>query len=112
MTNNHVEIWNKCLSVIKDNVTEQGYKTWFERIIPLSLVDNTLTIQVPSYFFVEYLEEHYIDLLKMVIKRFVGEKGKLDYKVVVDSSNSTGTVTVLCPASSPLASVIVQTPAD
>ena len=94
MTNNHVEIWNKCLSVIKDNVTEQGYKTWFERIIPLSLVDNTLTIQVPSYFFVEYLEEHYIDLLKMVIKRFVGEKGKLDYKVVVDSSNSTGTVTV------------------
>ena len=94
MTNNHVEIWNKCLSVIKDNVTEQGYKTWFERIIPLSLVDNTLTIQVPTYFFVEYLEEHYIDLLKMVIKRFVGEKGKLDYKVVVDSSNSAGTVTV------------------
>ena len=91
---NHVEIWNKCLSVIKDNVTEQGYKTWFERIIPLSLVDNTLTIQVPTYFFVEYLEEHYIDLLKMVIKRFVGEKGKLDYKVVVVNTDNAGTVTV------------------
>ena len=94
MTNNHVEIWNRCLSVIKDNVTEQSYATWFERIVPLSLVNNTLTIEVPTYFFVEYLEEHYIDLLKTVIKRFVGEKGKLDYKVVVDSADSAGTITV------------------
>ena len=94
MTKDHVEIWNSCLSVIKDIVTEQGYKTWFEPIVPLSLIDNTLTIQVPTYFFVEFLEEQYIDLLKMVIKRFVGEKGKLAYKVVVDSTNSAGTVTV------------------
>ena len=94
MTNDHVEIWNRCLSVIKDNVTEQSYSTWFERIVPLSLVNNTLTIEVPSYFFVEYLEEHYIDLLKTVIKRFVGEKGKLDYKVVVDSANGQGTTTL------------------
>ena len=94
MTGNPVEIWNKCLVVIKDNVTEQSFKTWFERIVPLSLVDNTLTIQVPTYFFVEYLEEHYIDLLKTVIRRFVGDKGKLDYKVVVDSTDSSGTVIV------------------
>ena len=94
MTGKPVEIWEKCLYVIKDNVTEQSYKTWFERIVPLSLVDNTLTIQVPTYFFVEYLEEHYIDLLKTVIKRYVGEKGKLDYKVVVDSADSRGAVIV------------------
>ena len=92
MSNNHVEIWEKCLSVIRDNVTEQNYKTWFAPIEPISLVNNKLTIQVPQHFFVEILEEKYIDLLKTVIKRFVGEKGKLDYKVVVDSSDSTGTV--------------------
>ena len=74
MNKDHVEIWNSCLSVIKDNVTEQGYKTWFEPIVPLSLTDNVLTLQVPTQFFYEYLEVHYIDLLKTVIKRFVGQK--------------------------------------
>ena len=57
MSNNHVEIWNKCLAVIKDNVTPQGYKTWFEPIVPVSLADNVLTLQVPTQFFYEYLEE-------------------------------------------------------
>ena len=92
MSANHVEIWEKCLSVIRDNVTEQNYATWFAPIEPISLIDNKLTIQVPQHFFVEILEEKYIDLLKTVIKRFVGEKGKLDYKVVVDSTASSGTV--------------------
>ncbi len=94
MTNDHVEIWNKCLSVIKDNVTEQSYSTWFAPIVPLSIEGKTLTIEVPTLFFVEYLEEHYIDLLRTVIRRFVGEKGKLDYKTAVDSSTSAGSITV------------------
>ena len=86
MNKDHVEIWNSCLSVIKDNVTEQGYKTWFEPIVPLSLTDNVLTLQVPTQFFYEYLEVHYIDLLKTVIKRFVGAKGKLEYRIPVVST--------------------------
>ena len=90
MSDNHVEIWNKCLSVIKDNVTEQAYKTWFEPIVPVSLSDNVLTLQVPSQFFYEYLEEHYIDHLRTAIKRFVGAKGKLAYTMPVDSSTSPG----------------------
>ena len=94
MTKDHVEIWNSCLSVIKDIVTEQGYKTWFEPIVPLSLTDNVLTLQVPSQFFYEYLEAHYIDLLKTVIKRFVGAKGKLDYRIPVDSAHTFGSITL------------------
>ena len=91
---NHVEIWNKCLSVIKDNVTEQGYKTWFEPIVPISLSDDVLTLQVPTQFFYEYLEEHYIDHLRTAIKRFVGAKGKLAYTMPVDSANSSGSITL------------------
>ena len=94
MTGIHVEIWNKCLSVIKDNVTEQAYKTWFEPIVPVSLSNNVLTLQVPSQFFYEYLEEHYIDHLRTAIKRFVGAKGKLAYTMPVDSSTSSGSITL------------------
>jgi len=55
-------VWKNCLDVVKDNVNAQNFKTWFEPIKPVKLQDNVLTIQVPSQFFYEWLEEHYINL--------------------------------------------------
>ena len=68
MSNVHEKVWASCLKVIKDNVNLNSFKTWFEPIDPVKLEDNVLTIQVPSHFFYEWLEEHYITLLKKVIK--------------------------------------------
>ena len=51
MKKNHIEAWNKCLDIIKDNIPYQSFKTWFEPILPVKLEDSTLTIQVPSQFF-------------------------------------------------------------
>ena len=53
----HVGLWNRCLEIIRDNVPEQTYKTWFLPIIPLKYEDKTLVVQVPSQFFYEFLEE-------------------------------------------------------
>jgi len=83
-------MWNQCLSVIKDNVQDISYKTWFEPIVPLKLENHILTIQVPSPFFYEYLEEQYIDLLKKTIRKKVGPDAKLEY-VVVMGNNQPGT---------------------
>jgi chromosomal replication initiator protein len=68
MTKDPTEAWNKILEIIKDNVNDQSYKTWFEPIKPLKLENNILTIQVPSLFFYEWLEEHYVSLLKKTLK--------------------------------------------
>jgi len=92
MTNNHLEIWNKCLEVIRDNTSEQSFATWFKPIVPLSLHDHVLTIQVPSMFFYDWLEEHYIDLLRKTIKRFLGPDGKLEYSILMDSSDQSYTM--------------------
>ena len=62
-----IEVWNKCLSFIKDNIQPQAFKTWFEPIQAVKLTDNVLSIQVPSKFFYEWLEEHYVGLLKSVL---------------------------------------------
>jgi chromosomal replication initiator protein len=86
MGKKHVEVWGKCLEVIRDNVPYQSYKTWFEPIVAVSLDDNVLTLQVPSQFFYEWLEEHYITLLKKTIKKELGSSGRLEYSVIVDSS--------------------------
>ena len=69
MTKSFETTWENCLSVIKDNVSIQAFKTWFEPIKPIKLKSKILTIQVPSQFFYEWLEEHYIDLLKKTIRK-------------------------------------------
>ena len=54
---NHVVLWNRCLDVIKDNVPETTYNTWFAPIVPLKYEDKTLILQIPSQFFYEILEQ-------------------------------------------------------
>ena len=83
-------VWNSCLEIIKDNVSQQSFKTWFEPIKPVDLKGNALTIQVPSQFFYEWIEEHYVALLRKTIKRELGADAKLEYKVVVDNNTGNG----------------------
>jgi chromosomal replication initiator protein len=87
MENNNCQVvWSKCLNVIKDNVNTQSYKTWFEPIRPVKLENSTLTIQVPSQFFYEWLEEHYVSLLRRTIRHFLGPEAKLEYSVIIENS--------------------------
>ena len=85
MQENHEQIWNQCLEVIRAIITPQSYETWFEPIVPVSFKDNVLTIQVPSQFFYEWLEEHYLDMLKRTIKRVIGHEGRLEYRIIIDN---------------------------
>jgi len=98
----HERIWNNCLNVIKDNVPSISFRTWFEPIVPLKLENDILTIQVPSPFFYEYLEEQYIDILRKVIKKELGPEAKLEYNVVMqnNSYNNSKPYTVKFPAKS------------
>ncbi len=98
----HERIWNNCLNIIKDNVPSISFRTWFEPIVPLKLENDILTIQVPSPFFYEYLEEQYIDILRKVIKKEMGPEAKLEYNVVMqnNSYNNSKPYTVKFPAKS------------
>ena len=85
MQKNHHQIWNDCLSIIKDNVQPISYRTWFEPIKPLKIENEILTIQVPSPFFYEYLEEQYIDILRKTLRKVIGTNAKLEYNVVMSN---------------------------
>jgi chromosomal replication initiation ATPase DnaA len=82
------KVWSNCLEIIKDIVEWQHFQTWFEPIKPVALKEKVLTIQVPSQFFYEYLEEHYVSLLAKTLKRELGKDGRLEYRIMVDSGNS------------------------
>jgi chromosomal replication initiator protein len=91
MFNNHIQLWNRCLSVIKDNISEVSFKTWFLPLVALKYENKIFVLQVPSQFFVEYIEEKYIDLLRMTLYREVGVGTRLEYRVMIDKSSGTGT---------------------
>jgi chromosomal replication initiator protein len=79
-------VWENCLSFIKDNISPQAYKTWFTPIKAVKLTDTALSIQVPSRFFYEWLEEHYIKLLKTALTRELGASAKLIYAIQMENS--------------------------
>ena len=77
----HQEIWNSCLLIIKDNLSNETYKAFFEPIKAVSVKQNVLTLEVPTMYYYEYIEEHYVDLLKKVIRRELGPDAKLEYSI-------------------------------
>jgi chromosomal replication initiator protein len=82
------QIWNNCLQVIRDNVESRTFKALFEPIKPINVKQNVLTIEVPTQFFYEFLEEHYIDLLKKTIRKELGPDAKLEYSIPVGRNNN------------------------
>ena len=79
--NRHIAIWNNCLQIIENNIDPQRFDMWFRPIKPVSIEGSTLTIEVPSDFFREYLEGAFLDLLKATLKRAIGTDAKLCYMV-------------------------------
>ena len=85
--NEHVELWSRCLKVIRDNVPETTFDTWFKPIVPLKYEDKALTIGIPSPFFYEILEAKFTGLLRTALNKEIGEGTQLMYSVVTDNTN-------------------------
>ncbi|MCS3754611.1 chromosomal replication initiator protein DnaA [Salinibacter ruber] len=83
--------WNECLDIIRDNVSRQSFTTWFEPLEAHSLEDEDdlrkLTIQLPSRFYYEWIEEHYFSLLRKTVTRVLGPHGRLFYDVVIEQDD-------------------------
>ena len=86
MNNTADSVWKNCLSFIKDNIQPQAYKTWFEPILAIKLTDHSLSIQVPSKFFYEWLEEHYVKILKVALTKELGDHAKLVYIIRMENT--------------------------
>ena len=86
MNNTAESVWRNCLSFINDNIQHQAYKTWFEPITAVKLSENSLSIQVPSKFFYEWLEEHYVKILKVALTKELGDQAKLVYIIKMENT--------------------------
>jgi len=86
MNNSAQTVWENCLEFIQDNIQPQAYKTWFEPIVAVKLDNHALSIQVPSKFFYEWLEEHYVKILKVALTKELGVNAKLVYIIKMENT--------------------------
>ena len=82
-SNEHIIVWDNCLRIIAQIIEPQKFDIWFKPIKPVSFENQTLTVEVKSDFFRQYLEEVYLDLLKKTLKRVIGNGARLVYRVPV-----------------------------
>jgi chromosomal replication initiator protein len=75
-------VWAACLDIIRESITHRAFKTWFEPAKAIRLEDATLTIQVPSQFFYEWIEEHYYALVRKSVVEVLGDRAQLVYHAV------------------------------
>lgn len=90
MRSENDKIWGEALSIIRKNVTEQEYATWFSPIEFESFdeKEKSLLIQVSSSYIYEYLEQHYVRLMSAVFARCFGKGVSLKYRIVTDKTNN------------------------
>lgn len=84
-------LWNDCLKFIQDNLDEQSFNTWFVPAKFDSFDGQKLRIIVPSNFFYEYWEEHFLSLLQSAIRKTFGNTVQLRYLIETDKTNNLHT---------------------
>jgi chromosomal replication initiator protein len=87
-TEQALDVWKACLESIRENINTQSFKTWFEPIVPVHLRSGKLTVQVPSQFFYDWLEEHYASTIASTITKVLGPDASLEYSVRTEETQT------------------------
>lgn len=102
MTDDHIQLWNKCSQFIKDNIPAQQYNTWFRDITSHSFENNELVLLVKSPYFVDQLEERHLDILRAGIKKVYGAGVKLYYEYYSVQNSPESKIKMKSSAPSPV----------
>lgn len=104
--NTHIELWDKCRAIIRDNIPAEQYDVWFKDVTSYQFEDGVLTLIVPSSFFVEQLEERYLKILEPAIRRVYGTNVKLFYRYFQVNGHNDSAVKVL--STNPSSTILEQ----
>lgn len=83
------KIWQDCLLIVRQQISEVNFNSWFSPIKAVGFADGILTLEVPSQAFIEKLEGQFFDPLCAAMKEVVGGNAGLRYKHYAVSSVKT-----------------------
>ena len=80
-------LWSECQQILRDNLSQSAYQTWFASVDAIQWENNLLVLQVRSQFIVDYIEDNYLDLLSRVLRKVFGANVRLEYRVMMAGSS-------------------------
>ena len=78
----HENIWTESLEIIKENINPRSFQTWFAPLKAVSMTDSLLILSVPNKFFCEWLDNHYLALLKNAVAQVAGQSLSIKYEIL------------------------------
>jgi chromosomal replication initiator protein len=93
------ELWQSCLSRIKEQTSDEEFIRWFKPIVPLGFDGNVLRLRVPNESYVAHIERNCIPFLRPIIHQQFGLKTRLRYSVPMPEKDPSNSVSAAVPAS-------------
>ncbi|MCK4312266.1 MAG: chromosomal replication initiator protein DnaA, partial [Candidatus Cloacimonetes bacterium] len=77
--NNYNDLWDGVLDTLRDNISEQGFNTWFSDTDAIGLSENFLTVKVPTQFIADYLNKNYSELISEICYNLFSNKYNIKF---------------------------------
>jgi chromosomal replication initiator protein len=74
------DVWDRALSRIQGNLSSQTFDTWFRSLAPLEFDGRTLLLEVPSPFYVDWLDQHYRALIESSLAAVTGQSAGVSFQ--------------------------------
>jgi chromosomal replication initiator protein len=75
------DLWQGALERIRSQVSSLTFETWFRSLGPLGFDGSALTLEVPSQFYVDWLDQHYRRVMESALASAAGRSVGLLFSV-------------------------------
>ena len=87
MTKLDDNLWEKCRTKIRNEISEESYNTWFQPINFDSITETKLILSVPNTFYKDCLEQNYLDIINASLNSFTQSSIQTYFRLENNSSN-------------------------
>ena len=74
-------LWNDVSARLREALNDTTYSTWFGEVDGASLDDDTFAVAVPNDFTREWIEGHFLDLIRAAVKDASGKELRVQLRV-------------------------------
>lgn len=78
------DLWSLILQDLETSLNKQSFDTWFKPTRALTYSENKLVIEVPSRFFCDWLNEHYLSRLQDIASQKASEPVSIYFVIASD----------------------------
>jgi len=73
-------LWETILSNIKSRIPKESFTTWFSVSKGIELKDGILLVEMPNNFYIDWIEEHYSNIIEQAVNASTGNNLRIAFK--------------------------------